>query len=82
MLHSMTGYGSISFNTNDVSFDIELKTLNSKFFDSKINLPSFLSNKEIEIANILKNKLFRGKVDLKIKSNGNHSDSVKFNKIQ
>ena len=80
MLHSMTGYGSISFNTNDVSFDIELKTLNSKFFDSKINLPSFLSNKEIEIANILKNKLFRGKVDLKIKSNGNHSDSVKFNK--
>ena len=80
MLHSMTGYGSISFNSNNFSFDIELKTLNSKFFDSKINLPSFLSNKEIEIANILKNKLFRGKVDLKIKSNGNHSDSVKFNK--
>ena len=33
MLHSMTGYGSISFNSNNFSFDIELKTLNSKFFD-------------------------------------------------
>ena len=43
MLHSMTGYGSISFN-------------------------------------ILKKKLFRGKVDLKINSNSNNSDSIKFNK--
>ena len=80
MLHSMTGYGSISFNSNNFSFDIELKTLNSKFFDSKISLPSYLTNKEIEIANILKKKLFRGKVDLKINSNSNNSDSIKFNK--
>ena len=80
MLHSMTGYGSISFNSNNFSFDIELKTLNSKFFDSKIILPSYLTNKEIEIANILKKKLFRGKVDLKIISNSNNSDSIKFNK--
>ena len=76
----MTGYGSISFNSNNFSFDIELKTLNSKFFDSKIILPSYLTNKEIEIANILKKKLFRGKVDLKIISNSNNSDSIKFNK--
>ena len=80
MLHSMTGYGSISFNSNNFSFDIELKTLNSKFFDSKISLPSYLTHKEIEIANILKKKLFRGKVDLKINSNSNNSDSIKFNK--
>ena len=80
MLHSMTGYGSISFNSNNFSFDIELKTLNSKFFDSKISLPSYLTNKEIEIANILKKKLFRGKVDLKINSKSNNSDSIKFNK--
>ena len=80
MLHSMTGYGSISFNSNNFSFDIELKTLNSKFFDSKIRLPSYLTNKEIEIANILKKKLFRGKVDLKINSKSNNSDSIKFNK--
>jgi len=76
----MTGYGSISFNSNNFSFDIELKTLNSKFFDSKISLPSYLTHKEIEIANILKKKLFRGKVDLKINSNSNNSDSIKFNK--
>ena len=80
MLHSMTGYGSTSFNTNNLSFDIEIKTLNSKFFDSKIILPSFLSSKEIEIGNVLKNKLRRGKVDLKIKCVGNYTDSISFNK--
>ena len=80
MLNSMTGYGSISININDISFDIEIKTLNSKFFDSKITLPSFLNNKEIEIGNTLKNKLLRGKVELKIKPNGNQVGLVSFNK--
>jgi len=80
MLHSMTGYGSTSFNINNLSFEIEIKTLNSKFFDSKSILPNFLSNREIEIRNILKNKLLRGKVELKIKCNGNYTDSISFNK--
>ena len=80
MLHSMTGYGSTSFNTNNLSFEIEIKTLNSKFFDSKIILPNFLSSREIEIGNILKNKLLRGKVELKIKCVGNYTDSISFNK--
>ena len=80
MLHSMTGYGSTSFNTNNLSFEIEIKTLNSKFFDSKIILPNFLSSRELEIGNILKNKLLRGKIELKIKCNGNYMDSISFNK--
>ena len=37
MLHSMTGYGSTSFISNNLSLEIEIKTLNSKFFDSKIS---------------------------------------------
>ena len=80
MLHSMTGYGSTSFNTNNLSFEIEIKTLNSKFFDSKIILPNFLSSIELEIGNILKNKLLRGKIELKIKCSGNYMDSISFNK--
>ena len=80
MLHSMTGYGSTSFISNNLSLEIEIKTLNSKFFDSKIILPSFLSSKEIEIGNNLKNKLLRGKVELKIKYAGNYTNSISFNK--
>ena len=80
MITSMTGFGSAEKITEEYSLKVEIKTLNSKFFDSKISLPSYLTNREIEIANILKKKLFRGKVDLKINSNSNNSDSIKFNK--
>ena len=64
MLHSMTGYGSNSFKVQDLEIDIEVKSLNSRYFDSKISIPSALSTYELEIDNIAKNKLVRGKVCL------------------
>ena len=80
MLHSMTGYGSNSFKVQDLEIDIEVKSLNSRYFDSKISIPSSLSTYELEIDNIVKNKLVRGKVDLTIKISGLNNDSVTFNK--
>ena len=80
MLHSMTGYGTTTIEINDLIFDIELKTLNSRYLDNKIYLPQILLSNEIEIGNILKKRLLRGKVELKVKSFSVNSDSVKFNK--
>ena len=80
MLHSMTGYGSNSFKVQDLEIDIEVKSLNSRYFDSKISIPSVLSTYELEIDNIAKNKLVRGKVDLTIKISGLNNDLVTFNK--
>jgi len=79
MLHSMTGYGSTSLNIQDFEINIELKSLNSRYFDSKISIPSSLSSIELEVNNILKKKLFRGKVDLNIKFMGLKSESISFN---
>ena len=80
MLHSMTGYGSTSLNIQDFEINIELKSLNSRYFDSKISAPSSLSIIELEVNNILKKKLLRGKVDLNIKFMGLKSESISFNK--
>ena len=80
MLHSMTGYGSTSLNIQDFEINIELKSLNSRYFDSKISAPSSLSTIELEVNNILKKKLLRGKVDLNIKFMGLKSESISFNK--
>ena len=33
MVLSMTGYGSDIINTKDINIDIEVKSLNSKYFD-------------------------------------------------
>ena len=80
MLHSMTGYGSTSLNIQDFEINIELKSLNSRYFDSKISAPSSMSIIELEVNNILKKKLLRGKVDLNIKFMGLKSESISFNK--
>ena len=80
MLQSMTGYGSNSLKIDDLEINIELKTLNSRYFDSKISLPPCLSSQELHFNNILKDKLKRGKVDLKIKITGSINNGVTFNK--
>ena len=40
----MTGYGSKSFKIDDFELTIELRTLNSRYFDSKISLPGYVKN--------------------------------------
>ncbi len=79
MLQSMTGYGSISLQLDELEICIEIKTLNSRYFDSKISIPSSLSSQELIINNVLKEKLIRGKVELRIKFVGSSNDSVAFN---
>jgi uncharacterized protein (TIGR00255 family) len=80
MLQSMTGYGSTSFQIDELEIYIELKTLNSRYFDSKISIPSALSSQELLLNNLFKEKLIRGKVDLRIKLTGSTSDVISINK--
>ena len=42
MLHSMTGYGRAETNFNDKTLLIEVKSLNGKQFDLRLNIPSLL----------------------------------------
>ena len=80
MLQSMTGFGSASFNINELEIEIEIKTLNSKYLDSKVLLPNAISGYELELNKLLKDNLVRGKVDLRIKFSDIANESVKFNK--
>ena len=79
MLQSMTGYGSTSLQLDELEICIEIKTLNSRYFDSKISIPSSLSSQELIINNVLKEKLIRGKVELRIKFVGTSNHSVALN---
>ena len=69
MFLSMTGFGSKSVvlpisKDEEISFSIEIKTINSRFFEVVCKLPPFLSHLEIKIVQILKEKLVRGRVYL------------------
>ena len=63
-VRSMTGFGSAELETEAYSYRVELKTLNSRFFDINVRLPRSLSSLEYKIIGLLKKYITRGKVDI------------------
>ena len=64
MIQSMTGYAKAEVFYNNSTYLIELKSLNSKQLDLKINIPASYRHNEIEIKKLITKKLHRGKIDL------------------
>ena len=62
----MTGFGQSTINTGDVNISVEVKSLNSKFLDLNLRLAKQFSEKELELRNLVADKLERGKVSLAI----------------
>lgn len=81
MLYSMTGYGRAERLINNKNYIIELRSLNGKQFDLRLNMPSMLKPFEFDIRNILNEGLSRGTVECIISIDGsNNSSSVSINK--
>lgn len=59
----MTGYGKVTKTFDVKNINVEIRTLNSKQADISVRLPQLYRSKEIEINNILKSGLERGKID-------------------
>ena len=72
MLYSMTGYGRAEATFKDKTILVEVKSLNGKQFDLRLNIPFMLKPYEVEIRNKLNETLLRGSVEstITIKSNG------------
>ena len=66
MIKSMTGYGKSVAETPQKKISFEIKSLNSKQLDLSAKLPWLYKEKELEIRNIISQKLERGKIDLTI----------------
>jgi uncharacterized protein (TIGR00255 family) len=72
MLHSMTGYGRAEQTLADKTYLVEVRSLNGKQFDLRLNIPALLKPFEFEIRNLLNEGLLRGSVEcsITIKQNG------------
>jgi uncharacterized protein (TIGR00255 family) len=68
----MTGYGRAEQTIGDKTFLVEVRSLNGKQFDLRINIPALLKPFEFEIRNMLNEGLQRGSVEcfITIKQNG------------
>jgi uncharacterized protein (TIGR00255 family) len=62
MFKSMTGFGSASFEDDQLAISVEIRTLNSKFCDISFKLPKYLANRELELRSLISKKLERGKI--------------------
>lgn len=65
-MESMTGYAFIEASTDQFSYSVEIKSLNSKYLEVYVNLPKILRNEENEYISILKKNFNRGKIELNI----------------
>ena len=63
MIQSMTGYGKSLVVYNGKKINIEIKSLNSKQLDLTTRIAPLYREKEMEIRQMIAEKLLRGKVD-------------------
>ena len=64
MIKSMTCFGKMTIETGNKKIVIEVKSLNSKQLDINLRIPNLYKEKEMEIRNLIKNWLERGKIDV------------------
>ena len=77
MIKSMTGFGRANHEDNQVQIGVEFKSLNSKFLDLNLRLPRIFSDREIEIRNLISEKLERGKVSVSIEHFRHGENTIK-----
>jgi len=72
MLYSMTGFGRVEQTIGDKTFIIEIKSLNGKQFDVRLQFPPLLRPLEFDIRSVLSETLERGSVEciVTLKQNG------------
>lgn len=82
MIKSMTGYGKSFLQQDRVSIEVQVKTLNSKYFDLQLRAPQTLFSYEHEIKKMAEESLGRGKVNIAVVLDFQDADQVskKYNK--
>jgi len=63
MINSMTGYGEAQGEINGVSYAVEVKTVNNRYFKAIIKLPELAAFLEEDIEKLLRKSIFRGTVN-------------------
>jgi uncharacterized protein (TIGR00255 family) len=65
-MESMTGYAFTEKSSDEFSYSVEIKSLNSKYLETYVNLPKMIRTEENEIQKMLKGYFSRGKIELNV----------------
>jgi uncharacterized protein (TIGR00255 family) len=72
----MTGFGSVE----NIGFRVEIRSVNHRFIDIAIKMPPYMTQYEIPLRNILKEKFQRGRFDVSISTNDHKARQLIINK--
>lgn len=82
-IKSMTGFGSSETNHQNLNIKSEIKSLNNKFLELGLKIPKSYKDKEIEIRQIITQKVQRGSVTFSLSiertNNSQGNDTLKIN---
>lgn len=83
MIKSMTGYGRAKSNLDDKNFVVETKSVNHRNMEIIVRLPGILNALEIEIKKKINERIFRGRVEVNIRTeadfSGGHEETLHIN---
>ena len=66
MIHSMTGFGSASATDSGITVSVEVRSLNSRFLDSRLRLPKQLEGLEDQVNSRLRQSCERGRITVAV----------------
>lgn len=69
MIKSMTGFGKANIYNSKYDIFVEIKSVNSKYFDLGFRIPKQISALEITSRQVIQDVILRGKVDVRIEIN-------------
>lgn len=67
MIQSMTGYGRTEAILNDRKYTVEIKSLNHRYLEISLRLPTLLSPLELEIKKKISGRFTRGRIEASIR---------------
>ncbi len=74
MIQSMTGFGKGEAIVGDFSATAEIRSVNSRYLEMNVKLPQTLSSYEMEIREMVRQQIGRGKLSVLVSTTGAHGE--------
>jgi uncharacterized protein (TIGR00255 family) len=76
MIQSMTGYGKGEAVVGGYSAAAEIRSVNSRFLEVNVKLPLNLSARELEVREIVRQAIYRGKISVSVSMSATREDDA------
>ncbi len=78
MINSMTGFGQARARSNGISLHVECKSVNNRYLDITLRLPSILQQKELALKELIQTKVGRGSLNIQVTIDKKESGKPKY----